>query len=226
MSSVDEFEMVSVLQADIKGFTAYSNQMQNPRACVQLLQRLYEGFDRLCVEYNLFKLYTVGDCYVVLGFNNANKRGPQTYQQEAYNLTKMGLEMIKHIEQVKAEIKFDQLGMRVGIHTGTIVGGIIGTEVVRYDIYGKDAYITALMESEGFEEIMKNGEVIKKVNQLHISEKTKELLEKNNKQHNFEFRQHLDLDGKVAEIDISKYTKDDPEEPQNMKGYFVKEIHK
>jgi len=50
-------------------------------------------------------------------------------------------------------VNFDALGMRVGIHTGTIVGGIIGTEVVRYDIYGKDAAITTLMESEGFEEI-------------------------------------------------------------------------
>lgn len=55
--------------------------------------------------------------------------------------------------------------MRVGIHTGTIVGGIIGTEVVRYDIYGKDAYITALMESEGFEDVrLPNGEIFKKVN--------------------------------------------------------------
>lgn len=66
----------------------------------------------------------------------------------------MGLEMLDVIASVRKEVNFDALGMRVGIHTGTIVGGIIGTEVVRYDIYGKDAYITTLMESEGFEEVM------------------------------------------------------------------------
>lgn len=98
--------------------------------------------------------------------------------------------------------------MRVGIHTGTIVGGIIGTEVVRYDIYGKDAYITTLMESEGYEEIMVNGEPFRKVNQLHISEKTKELLEKGGRNKLFEFRKHLDIDGNEVAIDISKYTKD------------------
>lgn len=37
------------------------------------------GFDRLCIKHNVFKLYTVGDCYVVLGFTNSNKRGPETY---------------------------------------------------------------------------------------------------------------------------------------------------
>lgn len=59
------------------------------------------------MQYDVFKLYTVGDCYVVLGFTNANKRGPGSYQKEAINLTLMGLEMLEVIANVRKEINFD-----------------------------------------------------------------------------------------------------------------------
>ena len=57
--------------------------------------------------------------------------------------------MVDIIEKVKKEISYEGLNMRIGIHTGLLIGGIIGTEVVRYDIYGAANMIANNMESEG-----------------------------------------------------------------------------
>lgn len=78
----------------------------------------------------------------------------------------MGLHMIEVIEVTKKKINFDKLAMRIGVHTGSIIGGIIGTGVVRYDVYGKDVLIANKMESEG------------EPGRVHVSEATKNLLEK------------------------------------------------
>lgn len=53
----------------------------------------------------------------------------------------MGLAMVQTIQRVRQVLDFPDLDMRIGIHTGTIIGGIIGTEIVRYDIYGPDVMV-------------------------------------------------------------------------------------
>ncbi|CAD8166458.1 unnamed protein product [Paramecium pentaurelia] len=73
--------------------------------------------------------------------------------------------MIEIIRQVKSIIGFDGLNMRIGIHTGKVIGGILGTEIVRYDVYGADVMISNKMESNG-----ERGKV-------QVSEDTKQLLE-------------------------------------------------
>lgn len=50
-----------------------------------MLRRLFEEFDKKCLEHKVYKLYTIGDCYVVMGFTNATKRSIDTVAQEAYN---------------------------------------------------------------------------------------------------------------------------------------------
>ena len=57
--------------------------------------------------------------------------------------------MIDIIKRVKEEINFQGLHMRIGIHTGSIIGGVIGTGVIRYDLYGQDVLIANKMESSG-----------------------------------------------------------------------------
>lgn len=61
----------------------------------------------------------------------------------------MGFKMIDIIEEVKNQINFKDLNMRIGIHTGDIIGGVIGTDIVRYDIYGENVTIANKMESNG-----------------------------------------------------------------------------
>lgn len=53
-----------------------------------MLRKLFEEFDKFCLKYNLFKLYTIGDCYVIISFTNAYKRSPETILQEAKNSNK------------------------------------------------------------------------------------------------------------------------------------------
>ena len=68
---------------------------------------------------------------------------------KAFNVVLMGFRMIEIIEKVKLMINFDELNMRIGVHTGKIIGGVIGTDIVRYDIYGEDVAIANKMESKG-----------------------------------------------------------------------------
>lgn len=76
---------------------------------------------------------------MVLGFTNCYDRNPT---KEAENVINCGFEMIKMIEKVKREKpELSCLNMRIGAHTGSIIGGIVGTEIVRYDIYGSDVVV-------------------------------------------------------------------------------------
>ena len=86
----DRFEKATMLFADIKGFTKFSNQ-STPVGVVKMLRKLFEDFDKLCLKYNVYKVYTIGDCYVVLGFTNCYQRD---YLQEAKNVVNMGLTMV------------------------------------------------------------------------------------------------------------------------------------
>jgi phospholipid-translocating ATPase len=119
----DQFEGATILFADIKGFTSYSNK-NTPAQVVRMLRQLFEEFDKLCLKYNVYKVYTIGDCYVVLGFTNCYQRD---YLQEAKNVVNMGLAMVETIQKVRESLDFMELDMRIGVHTGTLIGGIIGT---------------------------------------------------------------------------------------------------
>ncbi|EGR27982.1 hypothetical protein IMG5_185650 [Ichthyophthirius multifiliis] len=145
----DEFEDVTILFADIKGFTEFSDKVKDPKKVLKMLKNLFEGFDKLCLKNNVFKLYTIGDCYVVLSFVVAERQNiKEEICQEAKNVVNMGLEMIETINHIRKDYTF--LNMRIGIHTSKkIIGGILGTHVVRYDVYGRDIRIANKMESSG-----------------------------------------------------------------------------
>ena len=79
-----------------------------------MLRDLFTEFDRKCLQKNCYKLYTIGDCYVVFGVIDATQRSPA---QEARNVVEMGFEMIEIIRQVRTNIGFEGLDMRIGVHT-------------------------------------------------------------------------------------------------------------
>jgi len=113
----DEFDDVTILYADIKGFTDYSASVE-PRDVVNMLSALFTKFDKMCVKYNIYKVYTIGDCYVALSFIEATARDPG---REAVNMVKMALSMIDIIREVRKEVKFDGLDMRIGLHTVSLL---------------------------------------------------------------------------------------------------------
>jgi class 3 adenylate cyclase len=160
VSTTDKLNQVTVMYADIVGFTAWSSN-RSPNEVVGMLSELFTRFDKMCVEYNVYKVHTIGDCYVAMGFKDKNQRNPA---KEALNVIRFACSLISAIEEVN-EMCGCQLKMRIGIHTGEVIGGITGTNVVRYDIYGKDVLIANKMESYG------------EPGKIAVSQLTKELIE-------------------------------------------------
>lgn len=151
---VDDLEEVTLLFTDMVNFTKFSNSVQ-PKDVVQLLSDLFNQFDSLLMKYDVYKVHTIGDCYVVSGYTGAKSGAERTKQdiaQEAFNVLSIGFEMIDIIRKVRDQATNEQLkalDMRIGIHTGDIIAGIIGTKIVRYDIFGQNVLIANKMESNG-----------------------------------------------------------------------------
>ncbi|KAL4443189.1 hypothetical protein ABPG74_002256 [Tetrahymena malaccensis] len=181
----EELHDVTLLFADIAGFTKYSSTT-DPIVVVNMLRRLFTDFDDHCLNQNVYKLYTIGDCYVCFGLTNKNERNPA---QEAHNVVRFAFDMIRIIENVRQYTDCN-LQMRIGIHTGKLYGGIVGTEIVRYDIYGQDVIIANKMESNG-----ESGHVM-------VSETTKKLLEDHfPNEFIFDFKEHVHIKQTNKDID-------------------------
>lgn len=186
---IDEFDDVTMLFADIKGFTEFSAK-RTPTEVVNMLRDLFTEFDKLCLKNNVYKLYTIGDCYVVLGMIDGENRN--SIEDEAKNIILMAFSMIDTIRLVRKKINYNGLDMRIGIHTGKIIGGIIGTDIVRYDIYGKDVLIANKMESNG-----KEGHIM-------VSEVTRNLMEQNYRNF-FSFEHYKDVSIPSLKTNIGGY---------------------
>lgn len=139
----DYLSDATLIVADIVGFTSWSNE-RTPSEVIEMLSNMFTAFDQLCLKYKTYKVYTIGDCYIAMGFS-----GRQDYRdprQECLNVVEMALEMKQVIAKVNDDY-FTNLDMRMGVHTGEIIGAIVGTNIVRYDIYGRDVLIAFKMES-------------------------------------------------------------------------------
>ncbi|OMJ86356.1 hypothetical protein SteCoe_12144 [Stentor coeruleus] len=178
---------VSILYADIAGFTQWSSN-KLPEEVVEMLSNLFTEFDQKCVEYNVYKVHTIGDCYVALGYTGTKDRSVAV---ECYNLARFALQLVRTINEVNERHGIN-LGMRIGIHTGDIIGGIAGTNIVRYDIYGADVLMANKMESTGM------------LGKVHISETTMSILVKNYKEE-FEFYKTDTVEAPISKEDTVTY---------------------
>ncbi|CAD8044907.1 unnamed protein product [Paramecium primaurelia] len=184
---IDVFENCTILFADIAGFTKYSGSVE-PEQVVNMLRILFQQFDEECQRFQVYKLYTIGDCYVCMGIIDANNRDPVG---EAINVVLFGLKMIQIIQQINKDPQYQHLNMRIGAHTGRVIGGVVGTDVVRYDIYGEDVTTANKMESKGQE------------GKIMVSQATKDLIESDDECvgiFDFEFAQDVFLPQKNTTI--------------------------
>ena len=179
----DVLENVTLLFADIVSFTNFGDKHKNePIEIVKLLMELFKSFDNATKACNVYKVHTIGDCYVVMGFNGKVSMNERNFYEETKNVCKLGEEMIKIIKDVRKEVKHDSLDMRIGIHTGRVIAGILGSSVVRYDIFGTDVLIANKMESYGTP------------GRINISEATKKLLESKDESFNVSFNKEVYID--------------------------------
>jgi class 3 adenylate cyclase len=137
----DGFANVTILFADIVGFTQLSAQI-SPTQLVHLLNEIFSAFDRLSDQYNLEKIKTIGDAYMVVGGI------PIPCDNHAEAIAEMALEMQQEVTRFNAQHNV-ALSIRIGINTGSVVAGVIGTKKFIYDLWGDAVNTASRMESHG-----------------------------------------------------------------------------
>lgn len=137
----DEFAAVSVMFADIVGFTQLSASIL-PKQLVHLLNDIFSKFDELAEKHGLEKIKTIGDSYMVV----AGLPNPRADHGDA--IAEMALDMQEAIAQYREKLGLS-LSIRIGIHSGPVVAGIIGTKKFIYDLWGDTVNTASRMESHG-----------------------------------------------------------------------------
>ncbi|MGB1032852.1 MAG: adenylate/guanylate cyclase domain-containing protein, partial [Flavobacteriales bacterium] len=154
------YDNASVLFSDFKGFTQMAEAM-NSKQLVEILDETFKIFDDLCDKYHVEKIKTIGDAYMcATGIPNVN-------EQHATLLVDFAMEMcesMKGINQRNKDKGLPQWNLRIGIHSGPLIAGVVGKKKFAYDIWGDTVNIAARMESSG------------EINRINISDSTKELI--------------------------------------------------
>jgi len=138
----DSFAEVSVLFADIVGFTELSARM-SPTELVKRLNVIFSHFDQLAEKYGVEKIKTIGDAYMVVGGL------PMPRDDHAEAIAQMALGMQAKIAKLSADTG-EKLAIRVGINSGPVVAGVIGVSKFTYDLWGDTVNVAARMEATGF----------------------------------------------------------------------------
>eukprot|EP00522_Entomoneis_paludosa_P017187 CAMPEP_0172444826 /NCGR_PEP_ID=MMETSP1065-20121228/4825_1 /TAXON_ID=265537 /ORGANISM="Amphiprora paludosa, Strain CCMP125" /LENGTH=1178 /DNA_ID=CAMNT_0013195527 /DNA_START=75 /DNA_END=3611 /DNA_ORIENTATION=+ len=159
----DLFPEATIIFADIVGFTAWSSTRE-PSQVFQLLETIYHVFDEIANRRRVFKVETVGDCYVaVAGL-------PEPRKDHAIVMARFARDCLGQFTQtVKAMVvelgpDTEELGLRIGLHSGPVTAGVLRGERARFQLFGDTVNTTARMESTGLP------------NKVHISQETADLL--------------------------------------------------
>jgi len=137
----DRYEDVTVLFADVAGFTPFAERT-NPERVVGVLDEIFSAFDRLTQQRGLEKIKTIGDAYMVVGGL------PEPRSDHAEAVAELALEMQSELAHLNKKLGLD-LAIRIGIDTGAVVAGVIGRHKFGYDLWGDTVNTASRMESHG-----------------------------------------------------------------------------
>jgi class 3 adenylate cyclase len=166
----DLFPDTTIMFADIAGFTAWSSERE-PSQVFQLLESVYYAFDSVARQMKVFKLETIGDCYV------AATGLPEPDKDHAVSMTRFAFECLQRMKETTRKLEISlgpgtsDLTIRVGLHSGPVTGGVLRGEKSRFQLFGDTMNTAAHMESNG------------KRDMIQISEATAELLVQAGKDH-------------------------------------------
>ena len=156
----EDFANVTVLFADIIGFTEIASQISAIQL-VNILNKIFSVFDQLTERYGLEKIKTIGDAYMVVG--GMPRRCPEHAQAIAREGTALSPEGTRYRERAIAQMALDMqtaiaqfntennknFSIRIGIHSGLVVAGVIGIKKFTYDLWGDTVNIASRMQSQG-----------------------------------------------------------------------------
>ncbi|MEX0267680.1 adenylate/guanylate cyclase domain-containing protein [Leptolyngbyaceae cyanobacterium UHCC 1019] len=172
-SIADGFSSVTILFADLVEFTQLSERI-SPAELVALLNEIFSAFDRLTEQYGLEKIKTIGDAYMVVGGL------PQPRPDHAEGIAEMAIAMRAEIARFNFRHQ-QNCNLRIGINTGAVVAGVIGTKKFIYDLWGDAVNVASRMESHGVP------------GEIQVAETTFECLKH---QYNFQRRGIIKIKGK------------------------------
>ena len=173
MRIADSHESVTVLFADIVGFTQLTAST-SPTELVDLLSQLFSRFDQLAAKHGIEKIKTIGDGYMVVG------GAPIHLENHAALVTALALEMFNALSAFNQETG-NNLQMRIGISSGPVVAGVIGTSKFAYDLWGDPVNMASRMEQTAL------------TNSIQLSEATHALIKTG---FDFEMRKQVQVKGK------------------------------
>ena len=169
----DSFDEVTVLFADIVDFTEYAASI-SASELVNVLNEIFSEFDYFVEQYDLEKIKTIGDSYMVVGGL------PLPTNDHAEAIAEMALQMQESIKKFKRD-DGSQFSLRIGIHTGQAIAGVIGTKKFIYDLWGDTVNVASRMESQGV------------AGCIHVTEATYQLLKD---KYQFNSQREIDIKGK------------------------------
>ncbi|KAK6639365.1 Nitrogen permease reactivator protein [Polyplax serrata] len=174
----ETYDQVTIYFSDIVGFTSLSAE-STPMQVVDLLNDLYTCFDSIIENFDVYKVETIGDAYMVvsgLPVRNGNLH--------AREIARMSLALLEQVQDFRIRHRpATQLKLRIGMHTGPCVAGVVGLKMPRYCLFGDTVNTASRMES--------SGEALK----IHVSPKTKEVLD-TFKTFELEYRGKVEMKGK------------------------------
>ncbi|MCB1141590.1 MAG: adenylate/guanylate cyclase domain-containing protein [Leptospiraceae bacterium] len=165
----DSFDNCTVLFSDLVGFTQLSQTM-TAGTLVSLLNDVFSKFDDLVEKYGLEKIKTIGDAYMVAGGL------PTPDSRHAHKIADFALDIMKVVKDFNTGSD-SPLQIRIGIHSGSAVAGVIGKKKFIYDLWGSSVNTASRMESHG------------KPGEIHVSESTYEILKDE-----FEFSDNIEVE--------------------------------
>ncbi|XP_067636495.1 soluble guanylate cyclase 88E [Eurosta solidaginis] len=157
IDTCEMFDCVSILFADVVTFTEICSRI-TPMEVVSMLNAMYSIFDTLTERNNVYKVETIGDAYMVVS------GAPEKSVNHADKVCDMALDMVDAITDLKDPSTGQHLRIRVGVHSGAVVAGIVGLKMPRYCLFGDSVNTASRMESTGA--AMK----------VHVSEPAKQFL--------------------------------------------------
>uniref|UniRef100_A0A8C4GLI2 Guanylate cyclase n=1 Tax=Dicentrarchus labrax TaxID=13489 RepID=A0A8C4GLI2_DICLA len=200
------FDQVTIYFSDIVGFTTISS-LSDPIEVVDLLNDLYSLFDAVLSNHDVYKVETIGDAYMVasgLPKRNGNKHAAEIANMSLNILSSVGTFHMRHMPDVPVRI-------RIGIHSGPCVAGVVGLTMPRYCLFGDTVNTASRMESTGLPY------------RIHINMSTVKILHSLNEGYKIEVRGKTELKGKGIEetywlVGKTNFTKPLPKPPEIKPG--------